>query len=586
MKYLLTIIFCFLFLNLFSQTFTYSGNIYTANGSAINVPVKLYKRTTPNLIGFTSQTNYNGHSYYRSTGTANWAQAQQACANMGGHLVTISNSAENNFVYNTWPSGWIGYYQDKTGAFYGEPNGGWRWTETPITSNQLIWYNISNVTNDTTTSPGYSLETSMRVFNSVSYSGTGNTIIDVSGNSNGTIYNSPSYTSSGGKYFTFNGTNQYIMTTEFSSLIPGSIGSKSPNQTIMMWVYPTGNGVILDELSSPSTSSGWHESVFEITGGNTLNVGFWNGSGISKVTTNITLNKWHCIGVTYDGTTMRGYLNGNNFDSINFNRHAPYNYSNGIAYAIGLADVTNMGSGLAGSFRLGDFQVFNTNLTTDEMNRNYMASAWRYGVYPFSNWNGGEPNNSGGEDFIQFVSSGRWNDLPNRHSLNYVLEFDTVVTYTPWTLATTVYTNSSGNWSISYPTNPSLEFYIQIEAPTTPNILPNINDALSCDSVVVKLIKTNGLHYYQYDINGDDEITISDVYYIINRYSNQFKPWLGKFTTPKLFTSIQFNIIKSSTSDLRLTYTGVSNITINNPISGSSINHYLLVPGYRGNVTF
>ena len=61
----------------YSQNFTYSGYIYNANGSgAVNVPVKLYKRTTPSLTGFTSQTNYNGHSYYRSTGSMTWTSAK------------------------------------------------------------------------------------------------------------------------------------------------------------------------------------------------------------------------------------------------------------------------------------------------------------------------------------------------------------------------------------------------------------------------------------------------------------------------------------------------------------------------------
>ena len=69
-----------------SQTFTYSGYIYNADGTgAVNVPVKLYKRTTPTLAGFTSQTNYNGHSYYRSTGSMTWTNAKTACENMGGH---------------------------------------------------------------------------------------------------------------------------------------------------------------------------------------------------------------------------------------------------------------------------------------------------------------------------------------------------------------------------------------------------------------------------------------------------------------------------------------------------------------------
>jgi hypothetical protein len=56
------------YINLYGQNFTYSGYVYNADGTgAVNVPVKLYKRTTPTLVGFTSQTNYNGHSYYRST---------------------------------------------------------------------------------------------------------------------------------------------------------------------------------------------------------------------------------------------------------------------------------------------------------------------------------------------------------------------------------------------------------------------------------------------------------------------------------------------------------------------------------------
>ena len=80
--------------NLFSQTFTYSGYIRNADGTgAINVPVKLYKRTTPVITGFTSQQNYNGHSYYRSTGNAFWSVAKQNCINMGGHLVTVTTAA-------------------------------------------------------------------------------------------------------------------------------------------------------------------------------------------------------------------------------------------------------------------------------------------------------------------------------------------------------------------------------------------------------------------------------------------------------------------------------------------------------------
>jgi len=108
-------------LSTYGQTFTHSGYIYGSNAVGIQgVQVYLYKRTTPTLTGFTSQQNYNGHSYYRSTGNAFWTDARTACANMGGHLVTVTSAAENTFIYNLWPSGWIGLTDEVT-------EGVWRW---------------------------------------------------------------------------------------------------------------------------------------------------------------------------------------------------------------------------------------------------------------------------------------------------------------------------------------------------------------------------------------------------------------------------------------------------------------------------
>ena len=120
MRNLLIILFILLGVNLYAQ-FAYSGYIYNADGSgAANVPIKLYRRTTPNITGFTNQQNYNGHSYYRSTGSAFWTTAKQNCVSMGGYLVTITSAAENSFIFNLWPSGWIGLTDEVT-------EGVWRW---------------------------------------------------------------------------------------------------------------------------------------------------------------------------------------------------------------------------------------------------------------------------------------------------------------------------------------------------------------------------------------------------------------------------------------------------------------------------
>jgi hypothetical protein len=546
---ILVVLFNFISLFGLSQTFGYSGYIYNSAGVGIsNVPVKVYKRTTPILTGFTSQTNYNGHSYYRSSTGMFWQDAKIACENMGGHLATISNAAENNFLFTTWPSGWIGYYQDNTGAFYSEPNGGWRWTQPYYSTGQYANYEVSLYTS-------------------------GSTLNDIKSGINSTLYNSPAYTSGGGKYLSFNGINQYGITGNLSS----GFGN-SEVVTLMMWIYPIGNGVMLSELGTGNSSSGWHESVFEITGGNTLRIGLWNGSGITQVNTPITLNTWNLIGLTYDGSTMTGYKNGVSIGSVTFNREAAHLNGNGEYFAFGLSDITNMGSGAYGNYRLGSFQVYTTSLTSDQMNINYMSTAWRFGIYPYSAWNGGEPNNSGSEDYIQFVGGGLWNDLPNNVSLPYVLEFDNIVTYSPWVLETTVYTNSNGQYTISVPTNPSIERYIEISSLSIPT--PSISDAQSPLSTILGMSSINSKKYYLYDVNNDSKVNIADSYYIHGVVSGRFNNWVNPLPRYRIFNTNEYNIINSNSGDIRGSYPGTQSVLINSPVNGGSTNFYVFRTGF------
>jgi|694.fasta_scaffold103466_2 hypothetical protein len=535
---------------IFGQTFTYSGYIYNAGGGgAPNVPVKLYKRTTPNLVGFTSQTNYNGHSYYRSTSSSTWTSAKTTCESMNGHLATVSNAAENNFLFNTWPSGWIGYYQDRVAGYtYSEPAGGYRWTESQVVNGLSADYDVS------------------------SYS-SGTVLTDIRSSINATLYNTPTYSSTGGKYLAFNGSNQYAITNNLASKFTNT------SISVVAWIFPTGNGVIASELGVASTSSGWHESIMEITGSNTLRVGFWSGTGIVQLSTSITLNTWNLVCITYDGTTMRGYLNNVNFGSTNFTRQAAFLHggTGQQHFAFGLQDATNMGHGGFGSFRLGLIQFFNRAITVDEIDRTFNLYAYRYRTNQYTNWNPGEPNNSSNEDYTQFVGGGRWNDLVNT-SLPYVIEFDYIVGFTPWVLHQTVYTNSSGYYSFSQSTNPSTEWYIQIDIPTTVTTISN-NDAVFANNKVISRT-FNSLDYYRYDVNNDGLITISDVYYIYMKKSGRFSTWGGSLPNTRLFTQSQYNIINSSTSDLRSTYPGTSSITISTPTSGGSSSYYLINTGY------
>jgi hypothetical protein len=310
--------------------FNYSGYLYNANGSgASNVAVKLYRRTNSTITGFTNQQNYNGHSYYRSTGTATWTTARTNCSNMGGHLVTITTSGEQSFIYGLWPSGWIGLTDEVT-------EGTWRW-----------------VTGET---------------------------------------------------------------------------------------------------------------------------------------------------------------------------------------------------------------------------------------YSYKNWNSGEPNNAGNEDYVQFVSNGRWNDLNNNNNLAYVLEFEYLVTTSSWALYKTIYTNSSGYYSISEAYDPSKEYYIEISAPTRIQAYTS-SDIQAVSNVVLNKTVRNGLSFHMFDVNDDGVISVADKYYVAARKAGRFSKWRIA-PDVRIFTVSEYNAIKAAKTNVRATYPGVSTYITTTLTSGGTLNLYLIAPGYSSQVTY
>jgi hypothetical protein len=327
MRWLILILFI---TNSLSAQFTYSGYMYNANGSgASNVAIKLYRRTNQTITGFTNQQNYNGHSYYRSTGVAYWTTARTNCSNMGGHLVTITTSGEQSFIYSLWPSGWIGLTDEVT-------EGTWKW-----------------VTGET---------------------------------------------------------------------------------------------------------------------------------------------------------------------------------------------------------------------------------------YSYTNWNNGEPNNSGNEDYVQFVSNGKWNDLKDGNNLAYVLEFEYLVTTSSWALYKTIYTNSAGYYSISEAYDPSKEYYIEVNAPTRIQAYTN-TDIQAVANVVLNKTTRNGLSFHMFDVNDDKIISVADKYYVAARKAGRFSKWR---TAPdvRIFTLTEYNAIKAATTNVRVTYPGVTTYTTGTLTTGQTLNLYLIAPGYAGAVTY
>jgi hypothetical protein len=68
---------------------------------------------------------FDGHDYYVVTNCQNWQQAEDQALGLGGHLVSISDSDENDFVASIipWGGGWWTGLSDQVSE------GNWVWTD-------------------------------------------------------------------------------------------------------------------------------------------------------------------------------------------------------------------------------------------------------------------------------------------------------------------------------------------------------------------------------------------------------------------------------------------------------------------------
>ena len=212
---------------------------------------------------------------------------------------------------------------------------------------------------------------------------TGSTWTDDVGNSNATLANSPTYSSSNGGYISLNGSNQYVMTsTSLNAQISGTSPNKSTAQSIFIWCYPTEQGVIVSEIGQAVINSAWHDSNIEMSSSGLISFSVWHGSLVNRVTsTSRSFNAWYHLGWTYSGTTLTAYINGTSVGTTTLTRLAPFNNGNNLHYALGAADSTKMDSD--GSFcamRVGSFQVYNRALTAEEVTTNFNSNKSNYGL--------------------------------------------------------------------------------------------------------------------------------------------------------------------------------------------------------------
>lgn len=192
---------------------------------------------------------------------------------------------------------------------------------------------------------------------------------DAAGLTNATFGNSP--TVSGG-VVTFNGANsQYAVTsTNLVSTFSALGSSHERDVSAFVYIFPTGqNGVILDELGTTVINDSWHDTQIEMVSG-TLKFRVWSCSAISSSIA-VTQNTWNHVGFTYDQTsqTMTAYVNGQQAGQLTgCARQVPWRDSSvGLYYGFGSTSGTNLGSGAYGNFKLGQFDLYASTLTSAQV---------------------------------------------------------------------------------------------------------------------------------------------------------------------------------------------------------------------------
>jgi hypothetical protein len=196
-----------------------------------------------------------------------------------------------------------------------------------------------------------------------SYPMVGTNWYDLTGNDDntGTLLNGITYNSTLKGVLTFNGSNQYV-----SFETPTNIPIGNSNYTISVWFNANSLGVkgLVGWGNYGSTNQ---VNAFQLTSSGLVNYWWANDLG---VTVTITPGIWYNAVATFNGTTRSIWVNGS---LINSDTPTGHNVPDADNFTIGVTNTTEYFDG-----SIGEVQIFNRGLSSDEILSNYNELLTRY----------------------------------------------------------------------------------------------------------------------------------------------------------------------------------------------------------------
>lgn len=189
---------------------------------------------------------------------------------------------------------------------------------------------------------------------------------DMSGfNNSGSLVNGPTFSFSNGGSIVFDGTNDYVVLPNNSSLTPGT-----GNFTFNCWVNPTALSSIYTGLYVSAVTNG----IWIGKNGSNFVLRAYAVADILQYSTLPSINTWTNITISRIGTIATLYYNAVSVASVTTSQ----NFLQGTTY-IGNDGAAGDGANLTGRFANLSFYV-GKGLSSTEIQQNYNAQKSRFGL--------------------------------------------------------------------------------------------------------------------------------------------------------------------------------------------------------------
>ena len=213
--------------------------------------------------------------------------------------------------------------------------------------------------------------------NPKSYPGSGTVWFDISGNSrNGTLTNSPTFSSSNQGYFSFDGTDDFVSIPD--TTYPSAV---SDNFSMEMWLrIPAAatwsNGTNTGSIFTRGSFSGSHGIIRNVADNS---IGFWvrGTTGLGSASTTIARDTWYHVAGTWTGSVARIYVNSALAGS------ATISLTGTFTSTVWFVGSIQAQSGANGNRFRGDatgLKIYNRLLSDAEVAQNFNASRGRFGI--------------------------------------------------------------------------------------------------------------------------------------------------------------------------------------------------------------